>query len=82
MLAWCQESGSGMWWLMGVAWIAVIATAVWAVARIFPTRSVKDGRRLLDERLARGEISVETHRSALDALGLATADRTAPQSDR
>lgn len=58
--------------LMMLTWVAIIAGAVWLVARSLtganrPPRSSR-GREILEERLARGEISVEEYRERLDQL--------------
>lgn len=74
--------GAGGWALMIIFWIALVAIIGLAIARLFPsmrgtgavehptTRTTP--RALLDERLARGEIDVETHerlRGVLDEHG-------------
>lgn len=63
--------GAGGWILMIVFWIALIAIVGLAIARIFPTsgRAATTGEKpmapspgqVLDERLARGEIDIETY---------------------
>lgn len=49
---------SALWWVVSVA--AVFAL-VWLVAAF--TRSDREARRMLEERLARGEIDVEDYRA-------------------
>jgi putative membrane protein len=74
------DSGMGVlgWTLMIVFWIALVALIGVAIARLFPSSG--EGRtddakerpspeRLLDERLARGEIDLETYERLRDALG-------------
>ena len=73
--------GGGMgpvgWTLMIVFWVALIALIGFAIVRLFP--SMQQGasnaesptptpRQLLDERLARGEIDVETYESLRKVL--------------
>ncbi len=64
--------GAGGWLLMSLLWIALMATVVWAIARIAPSRgreadderhtpSQEEPLKLLDRRLASGEIDVETY---------------------
>ena len=62
--------GAGGWVLMIVFGTALLALIAWAIARIAPSRNddVREPRRLADEpveildrRLARGEIDVETY---------------------
>jgi putative membrane protein len=62
--------GAGGWVLMIVFGTALLALIAWAIARIAPSRTdeVREPRRpadepveILDRRLARGEIDVETY---------------------
>lgn len=60
--------GGWMWvWssLMMLSWVAIIATAVWLVGR---NRGDGRARDILDERLARGELSPEEHRECVRQL--------------
>ena len=67
---------NGWGWLMMafgiVFWVAVVAFAVWAISHLSgrgPGRPESSSpRELLDLRLARGEITIEEHTRALDAL--------------
>ncbi|HEY8721717.1 SHOCT domain-containing protein [Pengzhenrongella sp.] len=72
--------GAGGWVLMGLFWIALIALIIWLVVRLLPstsrggstpTQGAQDSPlEILDRRLARGEIDLETyqvHRAALIA---------------
>jgi len=78
MNGWDSGMGGGWWFLMIVAWIVVIALVVWAIARLFPSRSGGDAggrekeretpREILDLRLARGEIDTEEYARLRDAL--------------
>ena len=63
--------GAGGWTLMIIFWIALIALVGLAIARLFPASrgdaaaeekpAAPTPQRVLDERLARGEIDVETY---------------------
>ncbi len=68
---WCQMSPAG-WAVMGTAWLAVIALAVWGVSRLFPARAASNPRNALDEWLAAGTIDAELYgrlRADLDSAG-------------
>jgi putative membrane protein len=62
---------------MALFWIALLALIVWAAVRLFPTgadpRAPRDEsnepREILDRRLARGEIDVETYEQLRSTLG-------------
>ena len=67
---WGGGMGAGGWTLMIIFWIALIAVIGLAITRLFPaTRGDATNERsaapspeqVLDERLARGEIDVETY---------------------
>ncbi|GEL48876.1 hypothetical protein CHO01_39920 [Cellulomonas hominis] len=58
---WCQMSALG-WVVMGCVWVAVVALAVWAVSRLFPSRAASTPRAALDEWLASGEIDIDLYR--------------------
>ena len=70
--------GAGAWALMIIFWIAIVAVIGLAIVRLFPSsrdggstdggRATQSPERLLDERLARGEIDVETHERLRDVL--------------
>ena len=76
MGAWNDGMGAGGWVLMIFAWVALIALIVWAITRLFPTRSGGDSRgqvaekpdAILDRRLARGEIDTDEYARLRDAL--------------
>ena len=55
----------------GVLWLVVTAAAVVAAAWLIITfsRADRDVRRLLEERLARGEIDIEDYRARMTLLG-------------
>ena len=73
MFGYCASTmGAGGWIAMTVLWGAVLAAAVWAVTRFFPTDQRPDqpssAVELLDRRLAAGEIDTEAYRQARDEL--------------
>ncbi|MFP3901912.1 MAG: SHOCT domain-containing protein [Acidimicrobiia bacterium] len=67
--------GGGWVWLWGtlmvLAWVALIGTAVWLVARALgPGRAGRSrAREILDERYARGELTTEEYQERLERLG-------------
>jgi putative membrane protein len=69
--------GAAGWLLMALFWVALLALIAWAVVRLFPARSDDrpDGgsdeqpHEILDRRLARGEIDVETYEQLRSKLG-------------
>jgi putative membrane protein len=73
---WDHMSGTGGGWmwlwgtLMMLTWVAVIAAAVWLVARSLGggRRPSTGAREILDERYARGELTTEEYRERLDQL--------------
>ncbi len=78
MNGWDNGMDAGWWVLMSVLWIALIALIVWALVRLFSGRGgsteVEDARRVLDRRLASGEIDAGTYdqlRERLDRGALA-----------
>jgi putative membrane protein len=69
---------AGGWVLMSLLWLAFLALIVWAAVRLFPTgdksqRDAEAPKDILDRRLARGEIDVETYERLR-----ATVDKRAP----
>lgn len=76
MGGWDSGMGGGGWVLMIFAWIALLALIVWAISRLFPTRSTGDDNEqpaatadeILDRRLARGEITTDEYARLRDAL--------------
>lgn len=69
-----HDWGGGWMWLgasaMAVVWIAAIGLVVWLVVRSGRGKSGSAGsaRGILDERLARGEITTEEHRERSELL--------------
>ena len=71
------------WWAASLMWLGMIAfwgVVIWAVSALITSASRRDdgrpnddARRILDARLARGEIDSDEYRSRLDAMG--TSDR-------
>ncbi len=68
--------GGGWWILMVMFWVGLIAAIVWAGARLFARpgpvdRSEGAGERpeeILERRLARGEIDVDTYEALREKL--------------
>jgi putative membrane protein len=64
--------GGGWMWLWGtlmmLTWVALIAAAVWLVARSLGGSHPNRARDILEERYARGELSTEEYREHLDQL--------------
>lgn len=73
--------GPGAWVFMGLFWVALIAVILWLVVQLLPTRggttSAGQGPAapapespldILDRRLARGEVDLETYRAQRAAL--------------
>lgn len=64
--------GGGWMWLWGtlmmLSWVAIIAAAVWLVARPRGADRSNRAREILDERYARGELATEEYRERLDQL--------------
>ncbi len=70
--------GAAGWLLMAAFWVALLALVAWAVVRLFsehskpavePGGSGEDARKILDRRLASGEIDIDSYeqlRSKLD----------------
>lgn len=62
----------GWMWLMMLGWaaflIAAIAVVVWLIRRPPRGSGESSGRRILEERYARGEIDTDEFRSRLEAL--------------
>lgn len=66
---WCGGMGVGGWLLMALIWGGFLGVIVWAVTRIFPRHSSppaaangeESAGRLLDRRLAAGDIDEDTY---------------------
>ncbi len=84
--------GDWAWWQAGLMWLAMIAfwaLLIWAVYALVTgitrrdrpgqggQREPGDARRILDERLARGEIDAEEYRHLRDVLEGGTGRSTA-----
>lgn len=58
--------GFGMFGAGMLVWIVILGVVIWAVVRATsqppPSRSEGSARKILDERLARGEISIDEYR--------------------
>jgi uncharacterized membrane protein len=72
---WCGQMGVGGWVGMAAFWIVVVALVIWALARLFPAQRSGAERAVLDTRLARGEIDLETYRLVLEELDHPAAAR-------
>lgn len=73
MFGYCTGAmGAGAWIVMVALWGAVLALAVWAVTRFFPSATRGDRHdeavELLERRLAAGEIDPQTFRQTRDEL--------------
>jgi putative membrane protein len=84
MMGWGYGMGAGGWLLMTGLWLVLIVAAVGLVVWIFPRESrrgsepeapARKPQELLDERLARGEIDVETYRVLREELARTVAPR-------
>lgn len=70
--------GGWSWWAVSLMWIGMLAfwgLVIWAVYALAVGSSHRDAgdspdqaRRILDERLARGEIDTDEYRNRLEAL--------------
>ena len=67
MMGWYGGAGWAAALAMGVFWLLLAGVVVWAVIRAAaPPDSGDDARRILDRRLATGEIDLETYRTLRD----------------
>lgn len=68
MGAWCGQMSTAGWVVMVAVWAAVVALAVWAVCRLFPTQRTSTARTVLGARLASGQIDLEMYHRVLEEL--------------
>jgi putative membrane protein len=73
MDGWYGGMGAGGWILMILLWVLLVAVIVWAGAQLFGTRTLREDERerpedILDRRLARGEIDVDTYDALREKL--------------
>ena len=78
MDGWDSGMGVAGWTLMSIFWIALVALIGFAIVRLFPAKGEgasseersdrRSPERVLDERLARGEIDVETYERLRETL--------------
>lgn len=69
MDGWYGGMDGGGWILISLLWIVLVVAIVWAVAQLLPrsgrrepeTSRTPDARAILDERLGRGEIDIDTY---------------------
>jgi uncharacterized membrane protein len=75
MMNWNDNGGNGWWPLMCLMTVIVVGVAIWAgitLLRRTPRNGSDSGQQILDQRLARGEISVaefEERRAAMTTTG-------------
>ena len=68
-IGFCGAMGVAGWALMVGVWLAVLAVAVWAVSRLFPSARRRDDLQAeLDRRLASGELDPTTYERVRDEL--------------
>ncbi len=94
MMFW--NGGGWAWWQAGLMWLVMIAfwaLLIWAIYALVtgitrrpgqarPGAQDGDPRRILDERLARGEIDAEEYRRLRDLLDGGAGRSTAGSGDR
>ena len=71
MMNWNGDAGGTWWAVMCVAMLALVGTAMCvaiAYAKRPPTSERSTGQQILDERLAKGEITPADHRELSDAI--------------
>lgn len=69
-MMWNYAMGGFAWTLMVGWWVLVVAGIVWLVRTVATQSSdTDDARRLLDERFAAGELSVDDYQARRRALG-------------
>lgn len=68
MGVWCSQMSTAGWVVMVAVWAALVALAVWAVCRLFPTQRASDARAVLDARLASGQIDVDLYHRVREEL--------------
>ncbi len=73
--------GPGMWVVMGLFWVALIALIIWLVVKLLPSKAQsaapppsaqvagpESPLEILDRRFARGEVDLETYKAQRAAL--------------
>lgn len=68
MMGYYNYGWNGWMIMMMMVWPLVIAVAVWAVVAMTRDRGQSSPRDILDQRLARGEVTHEQYLQALDLL--------------
>jgi putative membrane protein len=64
------------WLSMAAFWLVVVLLAIWATTRLFPAGDPPpSSQRILDERLARGELDLDEYRLLRDELTAAGQGR-------
>jgi putative membrane protein len=80
MMGYGSGTGAVGWIVMGVFWLLIIGTVVWAVGSVLPRESNRDGRSdrpedILDRRFALGEIDAQRYRQAREELAASRPGR-------
>ena len=81
MDGWDSGMSVAGWVFMTLFWVVFIALIVWVGARLFPARGDRDDDRrerpeeLLDRRLARGDIDLDSYDRLREKLQLSRAER-------
>ena len=71
-MMWDQSMGGFGWLFMGFVWLVLAGSLIWLVRSVLDRPAAKGGsqaRRLLDERFAAGELSVEEYEQRRRLLG-------------
>jgi putative membrane protein len=71
-MMWHQSMGGFGWLFMGVVWLVLAGGLIWLVRSVLDRPAAKGGsqaRRILDERFAAGELSVEEYEQRRRLLG-------------
>lgn len=80
----CGGIGVAGWALMIGFWTAIVAVVVWATPRLFPAGGRRDdgAARVLDHRLAVGDIDPSTYRQMRDRLAQGITDDAVTSGSR
>ena len=78
MVQWCGDMGVAEWLGMIALWAAVVGLVIWAVSRLFPAQPDSHARAVLDQRLAQGDIDLDTYTAARSAIDLSGPDVPQP----
>lgn len=82
MMGWYGDGmGYAAWMIMGIFWLVLLGVIIWAVVRLLPRRDPDPTARaetpedILDRRLARGEIDLDTYQVLRSALSTGRGER-------